>query len=637
MLSVVVKGKQPTSSERARPVYGPEPWHTVAGVVWSWWDLWLAVVCVVDHGGDWDALDAALAGGGGPSRSGQEARWSHLLDLTHRLAEAGLTAAELVGELATDRALRTRARTKVLRSTLYGRDLTPAMSNPPSARVTHRALFGSWPQFPRTPQPWYEQLAARFPVLDRYAFDGLAAQKFAYRIGAAVSRLGSRVTTAAEALALRRGALTFYYQVMEGCDDSYGGVGDVIQEAVIDYVGTDWRAAGVRPEVFWRDLLEWAVLASNYGLLGRDESLFLRKAGVPRELDLVEQILAELTIGYTAARMSWHAGQALQLHAQAVATAGALHRFMPVEGTGCGDGLGMQLEGLPGVPRELDLVEQILAELTIGYTAARMSWHACLAQEQRLVPAQQAVVGGEDGPLQQIPPEHLGAHACGAPVRTDYVRTDWRAAGVRPEVFWRDLLEWAVLASNYGLLGRDESLFLRKAGVPGHPGRGVADGQFGQDLLDQVEFPRHAGQALQLHAQAVATAGALHRHEPVEGTGCGDGLGMQLEGLPGVPGHPGRGVADGQFGQDLLDQVEFPRHACLAQEQRLVPAQQAVVGGEDGPLQQIPPEHLGAHACGAPVRTDVVDDRLLDDVTNAAVGIVTAFHHLVVERQRTPA
>lgn len=330
MLSVVVKGKQPTSSERARPVYGPEPWQTVAGVVWSWWDLWLAVVCVVDHGGDWDALDAALAGGGGPSRSGQEARWSHLLDLTQRLAEAGLTAAELVGELATDRALRTRARTKVLRSTLYGRDLTPAMSNPPSARVTHRALFGSWPQFPRTPQPWYEQLAARFPVLDRYAFDGLAAQKFAYRIGAAVSRLGSRVTTAAEALALRRGALTFYYQVMEGCDDSYGGVGDVIQEAVIDYVRTDWRAAGVRPEVFWRDLLEWAVLASNYGLLGRDESLFLRKAGVPRELDLVEQILAELTIGYTAARMSWHAGQALQLHAQAVATAGALHRFMPV-------------------------------------------------------------------------------------------------------------------------------------------------------------------------------------------------------------------------------------------------------------------------------------------------------------------
>ncbi len=35
MLSVVVKGKQPTSSERARPVYGPEPWQTVAGVVWS--------------------------------------------------------------------------------------------------------------------------------------------------------------------------------------------------------------------------------------------------------------------------------------------------------------------------------------------------------------------------------------------------------------------------------------------------------------------------------------------------------------------------------------------------------------------------------------------------------------------------
>ncbi|MFI0480519.1 hypothetical protein [Actinomadura sp. 9N215] len=33
-------------------VYGPEKWDTFADAEWSYWDLWMSVVAIVDHGGD---------------------------------------------------------------------------------------------------------------------------------------------------------------------------------------------------------------------------------------------------------------------------------------------------------------------------------------------------------------------------------------------------------------------------------------------------------------------------------------------------------------------------------------------------------------------------------------------------------
>ncbi len=34
------------------PAGGPEVWRTDGRVEWSYWDLWFAVLCVRDHGGD---------------------------------------------------------------------------------------------------------------------------------------------------------------------------------------------------------------------------------------------------------------------------------------------------------------------------------------------------------------------------------------------------------------------------------------------------------------------------------------------------------------------------------------------------------------------------------------------------------
>jgi hypothetical protein len=309
---------------RPASVYGPEPWRSTAGIEWSYWDLWFCVVCVVDHGGSWVALDAAI---GKADRYHGEAKWSHLLDLAERLRRAGLTATDLAGASANDRTTRTKARTKVLKSSLYERDLTPAMRNPPSAQLRRRALVGSWPRFPGSPQPWYDTLAARLDIDDYPYWDGWATKDMAYDIAETEQELAQQAGDAAELLAVRRAALTLYYQAAEICDDSYGGLGDVTGEAIVAYARADWRASGIAPDIFWGDLLQWCVMASNYGLLHQRETDLLRRAGVKQDLNLVETILTDLLPDYTTARMNWHAEQTLQLRAHAVVAAGLLKRF----------------------------------------------------------------------------------------------------------------------------------------------------------------------------------------------------------------------------------------------------------------------------------------------------------------------
>jgi hypothetical protein len=75
------------------PIYGPEPWSTRHGTVWSYWDLWFCVVALADHDGDLDALAEAIETNGRLSGSATaEAKLSHLDDLNRRIAEAGIDA-----------------------------------------------------------------------------------------------------------------------------------------------------------------------------------------------------------------------------------------------------------------------------------------------------------------------------------------------------------------------------------------------------------------------------------------------------------------------------------------------------------------------------------------------------------------
>ena len=311
----------------ARPalMYGPERWRADEGGNWSYWDLWFAVLCLRDYGGDWDGFDAALAK---IRCDGGEAKWSHLLDLRERLAAAGLGAAELVGDRITEKGLVTRARVRVFKQSLSVRDMTPPMRNPPARRLEERGRRGWWPRFPSSPQDPHDRLRAVLG-LDRLfvssaAVDGDGTQDLAgdldLAVGAAADlRLadGDR----AGALAVRRAVLTIGLDLMECCDDSSGYLGQVLTTAMVTYTGTDWRSTGIPPQVFWPDFVEIATLLANYGVPVGEEVAVYRLAGVAPDLDLVCDIAGGLHAEYTAARMTWHAGQVRRQRAHALAAA----------------------------------------------------------------------------------------------------------------------------------------------------------------------------------------------------------------------------------------------------------------------------------------------------------------------------
>jgi hypothetical protein len=318
--------REPTSAPAPQTgVYGSDRWHTMAGAEWSYWDLWFCAVCVADHDGDWDALDAAIQQ---TQRWCGESLWCHLVDLTARLDAAGLTAADLLAACPTRRGLLPKARTKVLKSTPSRHERTPPMRDLPSVRLYRRALFGAWKHFPQSPRPWYDSLEAQFNLERRPNGDGWATQELVYDISVAQRRFLDRAGgDPAGVLAVRRATLTFYFLVAQDFDDSYGAVGEMAAEAVKTYAALDWRSAGIDPEVFWRDLLEWSTQADDYGLLNQIEIDVLRTAGVARDLDLVETILAGLASEYTAARQAGHAGECTRLRFWAVVAAEAFDRF----------------------------------------------------------------------------------------------------------------------------------------------------------------------------------------------------------------------------------------------------------------------------------------------------------------------
>lgn len=236
-------------------VRGSDRWHTVAGIEWSYWDLWFCAVCVADHNGDWDQLDAAIQQ---TRRTINEGLWCHLVDLTGRLDTAGLTAADLLAACPTTAGLRPKARAKVMKSEPSRHERTPPMRDVPSVRLRRRALFGAWEHFPTSPQSAYDALTAQFDLNRRPNGDGWVTREMVYDISAAVQRLIDRANgDPAGILAARRAALTLYFQVAEDFDDSYGAVGDVAGDAIGTYARADWRATGIDPEVFWRDLLKW--------------------------------------------------------------------------------------------------------------------------------------------------------------------------------------------------------------------------------------------------------------------------------------------------------------------------------------------------------------------------------------------
>lgn len=192
-------------------------------------------------------------------------RLSHLRDLQRRLRAGGLDLAavlEAAGPLVRQEAR--RARRKVMEKPARQAEWSQPMRSTPRKKGFEFALHGYWDDFPISPRPYAEEIAANFNShkfyteresfsisrrLDRYITEG---KKLAVR--------GDH----AEALAMLRAVLTETIQVMGFADDSCGAIGDSFHAAFREYLALDNEAAGIDETVFLHDLLT-LLIWEDYG------------------------------------------------------------------------------------------------------------------------------------------------------------------------------------------------------------------------------------------------------------------------------------------------------------------------------------------------------------------------------------
>jgi hypothetical protein len=319
-LAAVVSGSGRT------PIYGPEPWTTKRGIVWSYWDLWFCVLALADHNGDLDALAAAIEDGGRSFWSGTvEAKLSHLDDLKRRLADAGIDPHTLAAGEEADPRVCGRARTKVVKQGLYPRDLTDAMRHTPRERLYERALRGRWHLLGVSPEPFYERLSNGLGEAYRSKGQTFRLER---RVEATRERL-DRVTAKdpAARLAARRALVAFCYRAMERCDDSYGLIGGLAREALFTYARLPFETAGIVAEDWCEDLCELLVW-EDWGLLYRHETKPFAQIHGPLA-DHAERFLLALADELRAHRLRHQAEQALENVAYLHVAAGRITRFAP--------------------------------------------------------------------------------------------------------------------------------------------------------------------------------------------------------------------------------------------------------------------------------------------------------------------
>jgi hypothetical protein len=280
---------------------------------WSEWDRRFCVLCVADHGGDWEELcerlfDPSLYKQSGNASNG-EAFWSHVLDLRRRLDEAGLDAAAVADERVTAKGVAAEARRKVFKRALSNNEPSVPMRRTPRVRLAQRAASGHWAGFPVSPQPFHDRLV-RYCGIDRWILDEDATTTVADNLGAGIADVERDAAgDPAVVLAVRRAALTVAVFAQDVSDDSSGYLGAVSQEMILDYARTDWPATGIDASVYWQDLLEYLVW-EGYGLTHSVETDILAAAGAAAARDTCVAILAGLAREWEQARVAYSAGQA---------------------------------------------------------------------------------------------------------------------------------------------------------------------------------------------------------------------------------------------------------------------------------------------------------------------------------------
>jgi hypothetical protein len=273
------------------------------------WDVWLIIVLTHDFAGDWDALIDHWRGELTTAvyrRDTTEGLLSHLLHLRPALAEAGLTASDILADIppAVLKSQIPKARRKILKDSPADRDKSYWMIHTPRLDLQARALRGYWSRFPVSPAVFAEPLARLYKSSGFYSED----QSFGLerKLSEFIERSEARASDA-EQLALYRAALTVLIEEMDRVDDSYGVIGDLYSGVFDHYTRLDRAALNMPIADFFQDLIElliWEDFGFTYHALP-DFFAGLSQSEVPAVESILRaswEALRELALTYEAER-----------------------------------------------------------------------------------------------------------------------------------------------------------------------------------------------------------------------------------------------------------------------------------------------------------------------------------------------
>lgn len=301
-----------SSSARPTPVFGPESWAKIAGRAWSHWDLWFCLEAIRTHDHAMEGIERGLIEKlhrpSWGSTEVAEAKLSHLWDLRARLEDAGITPEEIAGPAIRDTKVIAKARRKLAGDSLEDRAMTDPMRETPRVRLQRRARYGAWDRFPESPRRWYEKFRGAVDVRHHIPKGRTFAKTS--MLTDRLHKLDGPRRSVEGRIALYRAFHTAGLELADRADDSYGNVGEMRREAWRVYLRLDWRAAGVSPEVWWRDLCE-LIVWEPYALDHKEETLPYTKAR-RGDAPLVESILRELADEHDAVHLRWQREEARQ-------------------------------------------------------------------------------------------------------------------------------------------------------------------------------------------------------------------------------------------------------------------------------------------------------------------------------------
>ena len=289
------QGEENRQRKRRVLIHGPEPWRVVKGVTFTHWDRWFLRLAIED-GDNWVKLEKALQESRYSVRgstSEAEAKLSHLADLRNRLLMVRKTPRAVLRQEVNDRALLSKANTKVFGQYLDLKYATSAMCDTPRHRLERRALRGHWGQFPVSPSLFEERI---FEVGSaHFCYSVGATMRLADRIYNKVERLVRKADGVGEQLAICRAGLTAILVAVERADDSCGSLGDTFSMILEEYSAVPWQESGIGADIYWWDLIELAAW-EDYGFSEDLEGCF--KSISPAERDVVfgvlDRVCAEL-------------------------------------------------------------------------------------------------------------------------------------------------------------------------------------------------------------------------------------------------------------------------------------------------------------------------------------------------------